>query len=64
MKTLIAAMTALTFLASTSSLVFAADDKKNSQQDRMKACNAQAGDKKGDDRKTFMSDCLKADKKT
>jgi hypothetical protein len=28
----------------------------------MKACNAQAGDKKleGDPRKSFMSDCLKA----
>jgi psiF repeat len=26
----------------------------------MKACNAQADDKKGDERKTFMSSCLKA----
>jgi hypothetical protein len=25
----------------------------------MKACNAQAGDKKGDERKAFMSSCLK-----
>jgi hypothetical protein len=33
---------------------------QNSQQDRMKACNAEAGTKKlaGDARKTFMSDCL------
>jgi hypothetical protein len=32
----------------------------NSQQDRMKACNAQAGTQKlsGDVRKSFMSDCL------
>ena len=32
----------------------------NSQQDRMKACNAQAGAQKlsGDARKSFMSDCL------
>ena len=30
----------------------------NSQQDKMKACNAQAGDKKGDDRKAFMKTCL------
>jgi psiF repeat len=32
----------------------------NSQQDRMKACNAQAGTQKlsGDARKSFMSDCL------
>ena len=29
----------------------------------MKTCNAQAGDKKGDERKAFMSTCLKADKK-
>lgn len=25
----------------------------------MKSCNAEAGDKKGDERKTFMSSCLK-----
>ena len=33
---------------------------QNSQQDRMKACNAQAGSQKlaGDARKGFMSDCL------
>ena len=32
------------------------------QQSRMKACNKQASDKKmkGDDRKKFMSDCLKS----
>jgi len=32
----------------------------NSQQDKMKECNAQAGDKKlaGDERKTFMQKCL------
>jgi hypothetical protein len=32
----------------------------NPQQEKMKACNAQAGDKKGDERKAFMSNCLKA----
>ena len=31
----------------------------NSQQQRMKDCNAKAGDKKGDERKNFMSSCLK-----
>jgi hypothetical protein len=31
------------------------------QQQKMKDCNTQAGDKKGDERKTFMSQCLKAD---
>jgi hypothetical protein len=32
------------------------------QQDKMKDCNKQAGDKalKGDERKKFMSECLKA----
>jgi hypothetical protein len=29
------------------------------QQDRMASCNKQAGDKKGDERKKFMSSCLK-----
>ena len=39
--------------------VFAADaPKENTQQQRMKDCNAKAGDKKGDERKTFMSACL------
>jgi hypothetical protein len=37
---------------------------ENAQQERMKTCNAKAGDKKGDERKTFMSDCLSAEKKT
>ena len=31
----------------------------NAQQDKMKECNKQAGDKKGDERKKFMSECLK-----
>jgi len=39
---------------------FAADPPKetNAQQERMKDCNARAGDKKGDERKAFMSACL------
>jgi hypothetical protein len=36
---------------------FAAD---NPQQERMKECNAKAGDRKGDERKAFMSACLSA----
>lgn len=45
----------------------AADDKgekkMSAQQQKMGTCNKEAGDKKlaGDDRKKFMSDCLKAD---
>lgn len=39
-----------------------ADDKKEptAQQNKMGACNKEAGDKKGDERKAFMSECLKA----
>ena len=62
MKTLIGAIVAVTLVIGTSTLAFAADEKKqNSQQERMKACNAQAGDKKGDERKAFMSKCLKGE---
>ena len=45
-----------TFAADTK----AADTTKttNAQQDKMKACNDQAGDKKGDERKAFMKTCL------
>ena len=41
-----------------------AQEKKaaNPQQTKMSACNKEAGDKKGDDRKKFMSSCLKKDK--
>ena len=40
-------------------------DKPTAQQQKMKTCNAQASKKelKGDERKAFMSDCLKADSK-
>ena len=38
----------------------AADDKKpTEQQTKMATCNKDAGDKKGDERKKFMSECLK-----
>ncbi len=39
----------------------AAKDGRTAQQEKMKACNADAGKKalKGDARKAFMSDCLK-----
>jgi len=43
--------------------VFAADAPAaapNPQQQKMKDCNAKAGDKKGDERKQFMSTCLSA----
>jgi hypothetical protein len=55
----------LTFLIGMFVCGFAyAQDKKaaNSQQSKMGACNQEAGDKKGDERKKFMSSCLKKDK--
>jgi psiF repeat len=60
MRTTSAMLLALTVLA-TATLAHAQTDKKMTPQ-KMKACNAQAGDKKleGDARKAFMTDCLKA----
>ena len=46
------------FAQSASAPAAAGDKAANSQQDKMKACNAQATGKKGDERKAFMSDCL------
>ncbi len=33
--------------------------KQQAQRERMKSCNAEAGDRKGDERRKFMSTCLK-----
>jgi hypothetical protein len=33
-------------------------EKQKAQQERMKACNDKASDKKGDERQKFMSSCL------
>lgn len=43
----------------------AASPAQTAQQEKMKSCNAEAKTKnlKGDERKKFMSDCLKAEKK-
>ncbi|MBU1361307.1 MAG: phosphate starvation-inducible protein PsiF [Gammaproteobacteria bacterium] len=38
----------------------AADKAPTAQQSKMGTCNKEAGDKKGDDRKAFMKDCLSA----
>ena len=35
--------------------------KENPQQNRMKVCNERAEGKKGDERKAFMSKCLKGE---
>ena len=48
MRTVLAIAVAMSLVAGTISVASAADEKKpNPQQQRMKACNAQAGDKKG-----------------
>ena len=61
MKTMLAMMVAVSLAAATFSMASAADDRKlTPQQEKMKACNAQSADKKGDERKAFMSSCLKA----
>ena len=67
LKTLIAVVV-LTFAAGHS-LAAEKETKKptpaqQAQRERMKACNADAKTQqlKGDERKTFMSSCLKADK--
>jgi hypothetical protein len=38
----------------------AEDKAKTPQQNKMTTCNAEAGDKKGDERKAFMKSCLSA----
>jgi psiF repeat len=65
MKTVVAAALALVF-ALGASTAFAADAAKTltPQQQRMKDCNVQAKGKKGDERKAFMSTCLKGGKTT
>ena len=40
----------------------AASGAMTGQQSKMKSCNAEAGDKKGDARKAFMKECLSAQK--
>jgi hypothetical protein len=38
----------------------AADKAPTAQQSKMAVCNKDAGDKKGDERKAFMKECLSA----
>lgn len=48
--------------ASLFALVTAPAVMATPQQDKMKACNAEATGKKGDERKAFMKECLSAKK--
>ena len=54
---------ALTLIGAFAAVATPAFAAENAQQERMKTCNAKAADKKGDERKAFMKDCLSADKK-
>jgi len=61
MRPLLASAVALALVLGFCSTVPAADEKKlTPQQEKMKVCNDKAADKKGDERKAFMSECLKA----
>lgn len=53
---------ALLALAFTAVGAHAEDKKKEptAQQTKMASCNKEAGEKKGDERKAFMKDCLSA----
>ena len=55
MKKVILSVAVSLFAASLAPAAFAA----GAQQNKMKECNASATEKKGDDRKKFMSECLK-----
>ncbi len=52
-------MTAVILSCCLSGLAQAADKPATAQQSRMGECNKQATGKKGDERKAFMSSCLK-----
>jgi psiF repeat len=59
MKALLILVAAVTLLVGTVTASPADDKKLTPQQEKMKTCNADAADKKGDERKAFMSQCLK-----
>ena len=64
MKTIIAVLSLCLPLLSFVLPAYAQEKKEPSaaqkkQQERMKSCNAKAEGKKGDERKKFMSECLK-----
>lgn len=62
MKTLLTAVTlAVASLAAHAQPADAPAKAPTAQQNKMTACNNEAGDKKGDERKAFMSQCLKKD---
>jgi hypothetical protein len=67
MKAVLALLCTLSLFAAPVLAQDKKDEKKapsaaqKKQQERMRDCNEKASDKKGDERKKFMSSCLKAD---
>ena len=55
-------ITALALCAAALSTSAYAADAPTKQQNKMGECNKEAGEKKGDERKTFMKTCLSAKK--
>ena len=56
MKKMFLSVAVTLFAASLAPAVLAA----GAQQNKMKECNASAGEKKGDERKAYMKECLSA----
>jgi hypothetical protein len=63
MKNIVIAASAALAFSLMANPGFAEEKKPSAQQNKMKECNKSAGDKKlkGDERKSFMSTCLKGD---
>jgi len=59
-KQLSAATLAIALFAAFAPAAQAADKEPTKQQGKMASCNKDAGEKKGDERKAFMKDCLSA----
>ncbi len=57
-------LTVLTVTAASFCASAYAADEPTVQQSKMGACNKEAADKKGDERKAFMKTCLSAKKET
>ena len=65
MKTPITAALALAAaLCAPAAFANAHKEAPTMQQSKMSSCNQEAGDKKGDERKSFMKECLSAKKET
>jgi hypothetical protein len=60
MKTLFTALALAAFATTAAHAQDAQQGAPTKQQTKMATCNKDAGDKKGDERKAFMSQCLKA----